>query len=271
MDSGGAFRRSKMSMPKMSRSKMSMPKLPFMDRLKKPSSDMLPSFDMSKIPSFGIPSSVNNSKPNSSSTKPTTVQIILLIIFSFLLGTLMFYLHNKESNKDAIKNGILVVCIMIAAIGITGFLHLDINIYDLLLASQINILCLFLFLSYIGVTSFGSLGSFVDIGTYVKDLFSVIKNPTNLYSKGYDIIVPTLFMMIPFIILITNFIKMSGVNFMGAVAGAILTTVISVVVVYFLWPDNLTRPPIDKGSSSSSSGGIVNSIKNSLSNIKNLF
>jgi hypothetical protein len=263
MDSGGAFRR---------------PKLPSFIRDKLPSSSMgmpkIPSFDLSKFSKMS--SSANNSKTNSKtpSTKPTIVQIILLILFSFFLGTLMFYLHNKESNKDAIKNGIMVVCIMIAAIGITGFLHLNINIYDLLLASEINILCLFLFLSYIGVTTFGSWGSFVDIGTYAKDLFSVIKTPTNLYSKGYDIIVPTLFMLIPFIVLITNFIKMSGVNFLGAIVGALLTTVVSVVVVYFLWPENLSQPPIDKGSSSSGGGivsSVVNSLQNSLANIRKLF
>jgi hypothetical protein len=244
MISGGAY-----GMPKMP--SFGMPKMP--------------SFGMPKMPSFGMPKTPSPPKPpkTSSSTKPTIVQIILLLLFTFFLGTLMFYLHNKQSNTAAIKNAIMVVCVMIAAIGITKFLHLDINIYDLLLASQINILCLFLFLSYIGVTSFGSWGSFVDIGTYVKDLFSVFRNPTKLYSKGYDIIVPTLFMLIPFMVLITNFIKMSGVNFMGAIAGAVLTTIISVAVVYFLWPDNLTKPPIDKTEQSSNSS--------IMSNIRTLF
>jgi len=263
MNSGGAF-----GMPSFSRPKM--PRMPSMGMPRMPSMPSMPSMGMPKMPKAPkAPTNVSKS----ASTKPTIVQIILLLIFSFFLGTLMFYLHNKESNTAAIKNAIMVVCVMIAAIGITGFLHLNINIYDLLLASEINILCLFLFLSYIGVTSFGSWGSFVDIGTYVKDLFSVFKEPTKLYSKGYDIIIPTLFMLIPFMVLITNFIKMSGVNFLGAVAGAVLTTAISVAVVYFLWPDNLTKPPIDKGSSSS--GGIVssvaNSVQNSLANIRNLF
>jgi len=244
MISGGAY-----GMPKMP--SFGMPKMP--------------SFGMPKMPSFGMPKTPSPPKPpkTSSSTKPTIVQIILLLLFTFFLGTLMFYLHNKQSNTAAIKNAIMVVCVMIAAIGITKFLHLDINIYDLLLASQINILCLFLFLSYLGVTSFGSWGSFLDIGTYVKDLFSVFTNPTKLYSKGYDIIVPTLFMLIPFMVLITNFIKMSGVNFMGAIAGAVLTTIISVAVVYFLWPDNLTKPPIDKTEQSSNSS--------IMSNIRTLF
>jgi len=243
MSSGGAY-----GMPKMP--SMGMPKMPSMGMPK-----------MSKMPKMPLSSKPPTNVSKNPSTKPTIVQIILLILFSFFLGTLMFYLHNKQSDTIAIKNAIMVVCIMISAIGVTAFLNLNINIYDLLLASQINILCLFLFLSYIGVTTFGSWGSFVDIGTYVKDLFSIFENPTNLYSKGYDIIIPTLFMLIPFMVLITNFIKMSGVNFLGAVAGAVLTTVISVAVVYFLWPDNLSKPPIDK-TASSSSGSIMSTIRN---------
>ena len=205
-----------------------------------------------------IPKNIPTQKA-STSKKPTFLQIILLLVFSFILGTLMFYLNNKQSERSSIKNGIMVVSIMIAAIGIAGFLNLNINIYDLLISSQINILCLFLFLSYIGVTSITSFDLFIDIGTFAAKVVGLITNPTQLFSKGFDIIVPTIFMLIPFIILITNFLNMSGVNFMGAVIAAILTAFISIVVVYFLWPDNLTAPPIEKNTSSSS-GGIINSM-----------
>jgi hypothetical protein len=218
----------------------------------------MPSIGMPKMPSFGTPKPPRMPSPprlpppppptksSATSTKPTITQIIFLLIFSFLLGTLMFYLHNKQSNVSSIKNGIMIVCVMISAIAITGALHLNINIYDLLISSQINILCLFLFLSYIGISSFSAWEIFTDLGTYVKDLFSIFTDPTNLYKKGFDIIIPTLFMLIPFIILVTNFIKMSGVNFLGAVIGAIMTALISIIVVYFLWPENLTKPPISK-------------------------
>ena len=218
----------------------------------------MPSFGMPKMPSFGspkppraplpprLPPPPPPTKSSATSTKPTITQIIFLLIFSFLLGTLMFYLHNKQSNVSSIKNGIMIVCVMISAIAITGALHLNINIYDLLISSQINTLCLFLFLSYIGISSFSAWEIFTDLGTYVKDLFSIFTDPTNLYKKGFDIIIPTLFMLIPFIILVTNFIKMSGVNFLGAVIGAIMTALISIIVVYFLWPENLTKPPISK-------------------------
>jgi len=204
--------------------------------------------------------------PSKSSTKPTILQIILLLIFSFILGTLMFYLNNKSSGSSGLKNGIMVVCIMIAAIGIAGFLNLNINIYDLLISSQINILCLFFFLSYIGVSTLTSWELFTDVGTFAGNILGLITNPTKLFTKGFDIIVPTLFMLIPFIILVTNFLKMSGVNFMGAVIGAILTALISIVVVYFLWPDNLTSPPIEKNTSSSS-GGVVSRISGFLNSL----
>ena len=59
---------------------------------------------------------------------------------------------------------------------------------------------------------------------------------------------------------------MSGINFMGAVVGAILTAIVSIAVVYFLWPDNLTSPPIQKNTSSSS-GGVVTTIIGSIKNI----
>jgi membrane protein YdbS with pleckstrin-like domain len=237
MGSGGAY-----GLPKMP--SIGMPKMP--------------SFGMPKMPSFGspkppraplpprLPPPPPPTKSSATSTKPTITQIIFLLIFSFLLGTLMFYLHNKQSNVSSIKNGIMIVCVMISAIAITGALHLNINIYDLLISSQINTLCLFLFLSYIGISSFSAWEIFTDLGTYVKDLFSIFTDPTNLYKKGFDIIIPTLFMLIPFIILVTNFIKMSGVNFLGAVIGAIMTALISIIVVYFLWPENLTKPPISK-------------------------
>jgi hypothetical protein len=156
----------------------------------------------------------------------------------------MFYLNNKDSGSSGIKNGIMVVCIMIAAIGITGFLNMNINIYDLLISSQINILCLFFFLSYIGVTTISSWDLMIDIGTFSSKVLGLITNPTELFNKGFDLIIPTIFMLIPFIILVTNFLKMSGINFIGAVVGAILTALISIVVVYFclyLYSRNLAR------------------------------
>lgn len=220
----------------------------------KPRGNPLNLGSLSKIPKN------TSSKPSTSSKKPTFIQIILLLIFSFILGTLMFYLNDKSAGSSGIKNGIMVVCIMIAAIGITGFLNLNINIYDLLISSQINILCLFFFLSYIGVSTLTSWELFSDVGTFAGNILGLFINPTKLFTTGFDLIVPTLFMLIPFIILVTNFLKMSGVNFMGAVIGAILTALISIVVVYFLWPDNLTSPPIQKNTSSSS-GGVVSRIK----------
>ena len=237
MSSGGAFRLPRapsLGMPRMP--SLGMPRMPSLGSPKPPR--------MPTPPRTPPPPPPPTSKGQS--TKPTMVQIVILLIFSFLLGTLMFYLSNKQSNVSSIKSGIMVVCIMISAIAITGALHMNINIYDLLISSQINILCLFLFLSHIGISSFSAWEIFTDIGTYVKDLFSIFSDPTNLYKKGFDIIIPTLFMLIPFIILITNFIKMSGVNFLGAVVGALMTALISIVVVYFLWPDNLTSPPISK-------------------------
>jgi len=192
--------------------------------------------------------------------KPTIVQIVLLLLFSSILGILLFYLHNKQSNASAIKNAIMVVCVMITAIAIAGALHMKINVYDLLISSEINILCLFLFLSYIGVTSIFSLGAFTDIFTYIKNLGGIFIHPTDLFSKGFDIIVPTIFLLIPLMVLVTNFIKASGVNMLGAIAGACITVSVSFAVVFFLWPDDLESPPVGGGDSKSLTSRVADSV-----------
>jgi hypothetical protein len=197
------------------------------------------------------------------SNKPTITQIILLIVFSTILGILLFYLHNHQSNVATIKNSIMVVAIMIAAIGLASFLNLNINIYDFLISSQINILCLFLLLCYIGVTSFTSLGTFASIGEYFYDLVSLLWDPTNLFKKGFSIIMPTIFLLIPIVVLVMNLTK--------NVFTGILVLVVSTAVVYFLWPENLTSPPIGGGNEQSLTSRVGDAASNALGSIRRVF
>lgn len=226
----------------------------------------MPSFGMPKMPSFPkMPNMPRGSMPRSafptSASKslnlPTLMQIVLLTVFSFILGVLLFYLHNKESKVTAIKNSILVVSLMIGAIGVASFLNLNINVYDFLIGSQINILCIYLLLCYIGVTSLFSASTFWNILEYFKDLFGVLINPTTLFSKGFDIIMPTIFLLIPIIVLITNLTK--------NIFTGLLIIVVSSAVVYSLWPENLKSPPIGGGSQTSvgsTVAGVVDSVRN---------
>jgi hypothetical protein len=186
------------------------------------------------------------------SAKPTITQIILLIVFSGILGVLLFYLHNHQSITTTIKNSIMVVSIMIAAIGIASFLNLNINVYDFLIYSQINILCIFLLLCYIGVTSMFSAGTLVSIGEYFSNLLSLTWDPTNLFKKGFSIIMPTLFLLIPIIVLVMNISK-------NIITG-LLVLVVSSAVVFFLWPDNLTASPIGGGKEQSTASKVADTI-----------
>jgi len=179
-------------------------------------------------------------KPPSKSNKPTVIQIILLIVFTGILGILLFYLHNHQSSVATIKNSVMVVSIMIAAIGLAGFLNLNINIYDFLISSQINILCIFLLLCYIGITSLSSLGTLVAVGEYFMDILSLFTDPTQLFKKGFSIIMPTIFLLIPIVVLVTNLTQNAFT--------AILVLLVSVAVVYFLWPEDLSSPPIGGGN-----------------------
>jgi heme/copper-type cytochrome/quinol oxidase subunit 4 len=229
----------------------------------------MPSIGMPRMPSMGMPSSVAP-KAKKPSNLPTFIQIVCLIIFSGVLGTLLYYLHNKESDTEAIKNGIMVICVMIAAVGLASFLNMGINMYDFLISSEINILCLFLFLSYIGVTSLFSFSAFTDIWTFIKNLFGVFAHPTDLFSKGYSIIMPTIFLLIPLMVLVTNFIKASGVNMIGAIVGAALTVGVSFAVVYFIWPSHLTSSPIGGGNTQSLASQAAGMVSSALSSIRAL-
>ena len=152
---------------------------------------------------------------------------------------------------------------MIAAIGLAGFLNLNINVFDFLISSQINILCIFLLLCYIGVTSFSSAGTFVSIGEYFMDLFSLLWDPTNLFKKGFSIIMPTLFLLIPIIVLVMNITK--------NVFTGILVLVVSTAVVYFLWPENLTAPPIGGGNEQSLVSRAAGAVSSAVNSVRKAF
>ena len=208
---------------------------------------------MPRMPSLGR--SRTSSAPQGTgkaSAKPTITQIVLLIIFSGILGVLLFYLHNHQSVTSTIKNSIMVVSIMIAAIGIASFLNLNINVYDFLIYSQINILCIFLLLCYIGVTSMFSAGTLVSIGEYFSNLLSLTWDPTNLFKKGFSIIMPTIFLLIPIIVLVMNISK--------NILTGLLVLVVSSAVVFFLWPDNLTSSPIGGGKEQSTVSKVADTI-----------
>ena len=198
-------------------------------------------------------------KPPSKSNKPTVIQIILLIVFTGILGILLFYLHNHQSSVATIKNSVMVVSIMIAAIGLAGFLNLNINIYDFLISSQINILCIFLLLCYIGITSLSSLGTLVAVGEYFMDILSLFTDPTNLFKKGFSIIMPTLFLLIPIVVLVSNLTQ--------NIFTAILVLLVSVAVVYFLWPEDLTSPPIGGGNQKSLASTVADTASNVLGSL----
>jgi len=200
-----------------------------------------PSLSAPKMPNIGkIPSGPKNaSKASSSGDKPTIANIVMLIAFSGILGILLFYLHNKESNAAAIKNGMFVVLFMISIIAVAKFLHLGVNIWDVIIASEINILCLVFFLSYLSITTIFSIDSFWNILSYMKELFGIVIHPTEIFSKGFDIIVPTIFLTIPIIVLITNITK-------NLFAGLFIV-LISCGVVFILWPENLDSPIVSGG------------------------
>jgi len=227
-----------------------------------PSAPRMPSLSMPRMPSGpkGGPkgSKKSASKASNSGDKPTIANIIMLIILSAVLGILLFYLHNKESNSAALKNAIFVVLFMVSVIAVTKFLHLGVNIWEVIIVSEINILCLVFFLSYLSITTIFSMDSFWNILSYMKDLFGIIIHPTDLFKKGFDVIIPTIFLTIPIIVLITNITK-------NLFAGLFIV-LISCGVVFILWPENLDSPIVEGGKDPS----FLSTLSNVLNSVRHL-
>jgi hypothetical protein len=111
---------------------------------------------------------------------------------------------------------------------------------------------MYLLLCYIGFTYAVFSNPFDNLITFMKDLFSVLTDPTYIYTKGFSLLLPIIFFVIPILVLLYDSTK--------SLVNALITLGISIAVVYFLYPKN-DVVPITGGSSSglSSSSTCVNS------------
>ena len=169
----------------------------------------------------------------------TTFKYASVGFFSILLGLLFYFIFKKQSDfgMDAVGKIIISIALLVMAVVITQSFKL--NTLDFLISSEINILCMYLLLCYIGFTYAVFSNPLDNLISFIKDLFSVLTDPTYIYSKGFSLLLPIIFFVI----------------------NALITLGISIAVVYFLYPKN-DVVPITGGSSaglSSSSSDCVHS------------
>lgn len=168
-------------------------------------------------------------------SQPIWVKIVTLVVLTCFIGIFFAYIHKKESafGYDSLMQGLIVVCIFLVGLGLSFLLKYD--ILDFVISSQINILCLFFLVSYAGLTALLTTDGFIENFLSIFTTFGqIIKDPTQIFEKGFSIIIPIVFFLIPLFVLLNNATK----NIYLALT--VLAT--SAGVVYVLYPKNKANP-----------------------------
>jgi hypothetical protein len=126
------------------------------------------------------------------------------------------------------------VCVgVLVGVGVSFYLKYD--IIDFLISSQTNILCIYFLISYAGLTSLLTPSGFF---SHFFDIFiafgQIISDPTTIFEKGFSLVIPIVFFIIPLLVLINNATK--------SIWLALLVFATSVGVVFVLYPKNSVNP-----------------------------
>jgi hypothetical protein len=113
---------------------------------------------------------------------------------------------------------------------------------------------MYLLLSYIGFTYAIFSDPFMSLFNFIKDISYTLSDPTYIYENGFSMLIPIILFIIPIFVLLYDSTK--------SVVNALIIFAISIVIVYFLYPQNNVIP-ISGGDSPSSS--IFNIVKSKTS------
>ena len=189
-------------------------------------------------PGQGPGSNRRGAPPSKPSTTVTISKILILLLLSAFIGLFFVYLYNKEKefNFDVIDKIIVVVALMLAGIAVAYFLKLD--VLNFIISSQINILCFYFLISYASLTTFFSSAGWGGFIRIFRNIFHIIEDPTQIFEKGFSLIIPLILFLIPVIILIYNATQ--------SILLGILVLLASFAITYSLYPKN--KNPIAGGT-----------------------
>ena len=182
-----------------------------------------------------------------------TFEIGALSFFSIIIALLFYYIYKKESTfgMDGVTKIIIALALLTMSFVITQSFKL--NVIDFLISSEINILCMYLLLCYIGFTYATFSNPFDSTITFMGNIVSVMSDPTYIFKAGFSLLLPIIFFIIPILVLLYDATQ--------SLANALITLGISIAIVYMLYPQN-NVVPITGGASYSlfgSSSTCVNS------------
>ena len=231
MDSGGAWPSTKYLSSLTSARKY----IPSLTSAKKfiPGQQVMPSIPGIKMQSFNRFTQGNQIESNNQ-LSGSIFQYVVLAVLTFFIGVLFTYIFNKDKvlGFDAMDKGIVVVCMVL--IGLGGSYIFKANLIDFLISSEINILCIYLLISYIGITTFSGSSPWLATLKFFRTISNIVVDPTNIFKTGYSLIIPLILLVIPLLVLIYDFTK--------NIYMTILVLGVSAGIVYTLYPKNNAIP-----------------------------
>lgn len=183
---------------------------------------------------------------NVPTTKVTIAKILTLLLLSTFIGIFFMYLYKKEKefNFDVIDKGIVVIALLVSGMAIAYFMKLD--VLNFIISSQINILCFYFLLSFASLTTFFSDAGIRGFLNIFKTIFNIIEDPTQIFDKGFSLIIPIILFFIPVIILVYNATE--------SIMLGMLVLLSSLAITYSLYPKN--KNPLAGGSPLTNTLGI---------------
>ena len=161
-------------------------------------------------------------------------KIALLLFTTVLIGIFFSYIHNNEVAFGAnVFDQVLVITSLVVA-GLAISYIFKFGSIDFIISSEINILSFYMLASYIGLSSMASKGFFTTFLDMFKNAYDILTHPTQLFTKGFSVLVPLLLFIIPIFVLLFDATKSIFLPFV--VLG------ISVGIVYILYPKNSVDP-----------------------------
>ena len=156
---------------------------------------------------LGSLTSTTGTTPAQSGSKLTlALKVIIFVVATLFIS--LFAIYTIKKNHDFNTNNILkivfVSLILIVALFAAAWMkNLSLTL-DILISSEINILCFYMILTYTTLTTLFSDGIFNALKTSFSFIKNIASNPTSMFENSGATFIPVFFFIIPSIILLYN-------------------------------------------------------------------
>lgn len=180
---------------------------------------------------------------SSSSGGNIIIKIIILLITTAFFAVFISFIHTNQSTLgiDNTKTIMSIIAVVVGGLVISRLMH--VGIIDFIISSEVNILAIYLLLSYFSLTTSFTGGFFPSLSHTFKSFWEYIKDPSTLFTNGFTPIISVVLFLIPLFILLAD----ASQNMMLGV----ITILVGGAVVAILYPSNvnpvtltaITAPP----------------------------